>query len=655
MPLPAGAEAPLPSVPPLLEAVLTVGTDLELHATLQHIVDSAARLTGAGYGTLTVGTAGAGGPAELYVAGERPPAGPASASDVIGVPIHVHDEAFGDLLLARKERGAFTEDDRQLLKVLAGQAGIAIGNARLFETARQRERWIEGAAAVTTALLTGEEAADALMTVADRARVLAGAAAGVILQPTEAGGMTIVAAATDGAPHGWGTKSWRGAHTGSQRGAHTDPPHTPTHQPPPQAQETRPESRTTPAPTPDTAREAEPGQGAHTDPPHAPTHQPPPQAQETRPESRTTPAPAPDTAREAEPGQDAHTNPPHTPTHQPPPQAQETRPESRTTPAPAPDTARDAEPGQGARTDGPLGPAQPRNAPGAPSPTPPSLSPNDLIGTTIEPGSAVLEQLLGGEPVFIEDSATDPRMTTHVRARFGPSMMLPLQAGGRLIGTLALPRRRGAPAYTAAERLLATQFASQAALALVLADAQQSRQRLAVFEDRDRIARDLHDLVVQRLFATGMMLESTRRRAGSAKVESTLDHAVDELESTIQEVRTAIFALQQPPADAPTTFRGKVLRETAGAAAVLGIQPSTQFAGAVDTQVTEPVAGHLLAALRRALAATSRRTGVSRVDVTVDARATLPDGRTGVRLTVHDDGATDGVEAGTTVTWQAPL
>ncbi|MEU1026341.1 histidine kinase [Streptomyces sp. NPDC005904] len=282
---------------------------------------------------------------------------------------------------------------------------------------------------------------------------------------------------------------------------------------------------------------------------------------------------------------------------------------------------------------------------------------DDLIGTTIEPGSAVLTQLLGGEPVFIEDSATDPRMTTHVRARFGPSMMLPLQAGGRLIGTLALPRRRGAPAYTAAERLLATQFASQAALALVLADAQQSRQRLAVFEDRDRIARDLHDLVVQRLFATGMMLESTRRKAHSPQVESTLGHAVDELESTIQEVRTAIFALQQPPADAPTTFRGKVLRETAGAAAVLGIQPSVHFGGAVDTRITDPAAGHLLAALRRALAAASRRTGVTRVDVAVDARATLPDGREGVRLTVYDDGATDGVgvEAGTTVTWQSPL
>ncbi|MEU6989361.1 GAF domain-containing protein [Streptomyces sp. NPDC046465] len=516
---------------PILEAVLSVGTDLELRATLQHIVDSAARLTGADLATL-------GGLGELFVAGGPgafpdgvPAVRPTADGTVIDVPVQVHDEPFGTLLLARKARGGpFTEEDRQLLRVLASQAGIAIGNARLFEAARQRERWIEGAAAVTTALLTGEAAADALMTVADRARILAGAAAGVILQPTDAGGMSIVAAATDGAPHGWGT-------TAGTRPGHATP------------------TATSPAPVPPT-------------PPAPPT---PPRA------SRA----------------------------------------------------------------------------GAAHPYPPSH--NDLIGTTIAPGSEVLEKLLGGEPVFIEDSATDPRMTTHVRVRFGPSMMLPLQAGGRLIGTLALPRRRGAPAYTSAERLLATQFASQAALALVLADAQQSRQRLAVFEDRDRIARDLHDLVVQRLFATGMMLDATRSRARSTQVESTLDHAVDELESTIQEVRTAIFALQQPPADAPATFRGKVLRETAGASAVLGIQPSVHFAGAVDTKVTDPTAGHLLAALRRALAAASRRTGVTRVDVAIDAKATLPDRREGVRLTVYDDGDTDGVEAGTTVTWQAPL
>lgn len=161
------------------------------------------------------------------------------------------------------------------------------------------------------------------------------------------------------------------------------------------------------------------------------------------------------------------------------------------------------------------------------------------------------------------------------------------------------------------DRLLASQFASQAALALVMADAQHYREQLAVYEDRDRIARDLHDLVVQRLFATEMMLESTRRGdlAGDTETAELLGHAVDELDSTIQEVRTAIFALQQPPAEAPTTFRGRVLRETGGAAAVLGFQPSVQFTGAVDALVTEPVDGELLDVLRGALAGAHRREG----------------------------------------------
>ncbi|MEU9186270.1 GAF domain-containing protein [Streptomyces sp. NPDC048484] len=514
-------------LPRLLEAVLGVGSDLELRATLQRIVENAAGLTGARYSALNVLAPGDSGLAEFCTTGlsdtagariGHPPSGrrgllgalvqepaPLRLTDLttdprscgvpsghpqmhsfLGVPLFVEDEVYGSLCLAEKRGGPFTAEDEQVVRLLAAQAGIAIGNTRLYETARRRERWIEGAAAVTTALLTGEAAADALMTVAERARVLADASAGVILQPTAEGGMEIVtASALDGA--------------------------------------------------------------------------------------------------------------------------------------------------------------------------------GGLIGTTIAPGSAVLEQLLGGEPVFLDDSATDARMTTPVRHRFGPSMMLPLQAGGRLIGTLALPRRRGDPPYSPAEKLLATQFASQAALALVLADAQQRRERLAVFEDRDRIARDLHDLVVQRLFATGLMLESTQRRTAAeerdTEVHATLGRAVDELRSTVQEVRTAIFALQQPPADAPTSFRGRVLRETAGVAAVLGVQPSVRFTGPVDTRMTDTVAGHLLTALRGALAAASRRAGTTRIGVTVDATATLPDGRPGVRLTVSADGNTDDAdrEEDTTTTWQSPL
>jgi GAF domain-containing protein len=510
-----------PGLPMLLDAVLSLGTDLELRATLRQIVDTATTLTGARYGALGVLDPEADTITELFTSGltdaerERigsfpdghsgllgvliddpqplrsddltadarscgvPPGHPPMRS-FLGAPIRVHDEVFGNLYLTEKITGHFTDTDIALLQILASQAGIAIANARLYETARQRERWIEGAAAVTTALLSGTNADDALMTVAERARILADASAGVILHPTPDGGMEIVTAST---------------------------------------------------------------------------------------------------------------------------------------------------------LDDPAG----------------------LVGTTIEPGSPVLVQLLGGEPVFIDDSATDPRMTTHVRSRFGPSMMLPLQSGGRLIGTLALPRRRGGAPYTAVDRLLASQFASQAALALVLADAQHNREQLAVYEDRDRIARDLHDLVVQRLFATEMMLESTRRRAAAPETDELLSRAVDELDSTIQEVRTAIFALQQPPTEAPSTFRGRVLRETRGAASVLGFQPSVQFSGAVDALVRQPVDQQLLAALRGALAAAHRRAGVSAIEVEVDATARLPDGRSAVQLVVADDGRAEDGSRSTTVTWQAPL
>ncbi|MFG3099145.1 GAF domain-containing protein [Streptomyces sp. NPDC048182] len=465
--------APSPSrLTRLLEAVLETGTALDLPGTLRHIVAGAAELTGAAEAELVPADPARDGldPIRTPVEARGADAGRAPG---LRTPIHVGAEEFGELCLTGRPGAApFTVEDGRLLEVLAAQAGIAIGNARLYERARQRARWIEGAAAVTTALLTGESAEDALMTVAERARLLAGASAGVILQPTPEGGMEIVTASTPDDPAG-------------------------------------------------------------------------------------------------------------------------------------------------------------------------------IVGTTIEPGSPVLTQLLGGEPVFLTDSATDPRMTTHVRHRFGPSMMLPLQANGRLIGTLALPRRRGGRPYTALERLLASQFASQAALALVLADARRRRERLAVYEDRDRIARDLHDLVVQRLFATGMMLESTRRRPGADDVGEALGRAVEELRSTVQEVRTTIFALQQPPADPPTGLRGRVLRETAVAAARLGFPPSAQFTGAVDTRVTDPVADSLLDALRAALGAAAGRPGVSRVAVTVEAGVALPDGREGVRLAVADDGEVAGGVMGT--------
>ncbi|MEU9557317.1 sensor histidine kinase [Streptomyces fumanus] len=452
----------------LLEAALGAGADAGPRAALEHLVAGAAELTGAAHACLVPPPDA---PEDVTgVRADRAPAGDAHPAHRLRVPVRAGDEQAGELCLAGRTDGRpFGAGDERVLRVLAAQAGLVIGNARLSGTARQHARWLRGAAAVTAALLTGRTD-DALLAVAERARLLAGASAGVILQPTAEGGMEIVTAT-------------------------------------------------------------------------------------------------------------------------------------------APD------------------------------------DPDGLVGAVITPGSPVLEQLLGGEPVFVDDSATDPRMTTRVRHRFGPSMMLPLRAEGRLIGTLALPRRRGDRPYTGVEKLLATRFASQAALALVLADARRGRARLAVYEDRDRIARDLHDLVVQRLFATGMTLESILRRPDAGDVRDLLVRAVEELRSTVQEVRTAIFALRQPPADPPAGLRGRVLRETATAAALLGFPPATRFTGPVDSVVPDEAAEHLLTALRRALAGVvRRRPGVTRVEVTVEAGG----GR--VRLTVRDDDA-----GGTTVRWESPL
>jgi signal transduction histidine kinase len=268
--------------------------------------------------------------------------------------------------------------------------------------------------------------------------------------------------------------------------------------------------------------------------------------------------------------------------------------------------------------------------------------PEGLVGTVIEPDSPVVEHLLAGEPVFIDDSATDPRMTTAIAPRFGPSMMLPLRSGSRVMGTLVLPRLRGAPGYTAEDHLFATQFAAQAALALLLADAQRDRERLAVYEERDRIARDLHDLVIQRLFATGLMLQGAQRRADDPtidpEIKDGIGRAVDELDATIQEVRTAIFALQQSPAEAPSGLRTRVLREVSTVAVPLGFQPSVRFVGAVEARVGELSAKNLVAALREALSNALRHAGASRIDVVIDATAVLADGSSGVRLVVSDDG-----------------
>ncbi|MFE0577877.1 GAF domain-containing protein [Streptomyces sp. NPDC058874] len=491
-------------VPQLLEAMRSVGTGLELHSTLDRICETAAELADARYAAIGVVDTEGRGLSDFVThgisaevsrkIGHRPdgkrgllgalishsdtvrladltqdprsagfPAHHPPMKTFLGVPIRVQGEIFGNLYLAEKNGGVeFNDYDVDMVRVLATEAGIAIGNARLYEAATQRERWIDGSVAVTTALLSGGDADDALSVVAEQARRLADSDAGIVLLPAEDGGMEIVAVSAE--------------------------------------------------------------------------------------------------------------------------------------------------------------------------------NPATSLGVVLPGESPVVDHLLRGEPVFTDDASADPRMISRLTRQYGPCMMLPLHSGGRVLGALVTPRARGKRPFSEAERTLATQFASQAALALMMAEAQRDRERLAVFEDRDRIARDLHDLVIQRLFATGMMLEGAQRRSIVPEVRSGVGKAVDELDVTIQEIRTAIFALQQGPVEAPSGLRTRVLREINMAAVPLGFKPAHRFLGAVDTVVGELVGKNLIAALREALSNAFRHADASRIEVVLDCTVTLPDGRPGVRLEVADDG-----------------
>lgn len=220
----------------------------------------------------------------------------------------------------------------------------------------------------------------------------------------------------------------------------------------------------------------------------------------------------------------------------------------------------------------------------------------------------------------------------------GSAIAVPLRTGDRILGVLTTIRLVETPigmhTSTARELLeLAEPFASQAAVTLVLAEAQRGQQRLAVYQDRDRIARDLHDLVIQRLFATGMSLQGTTRLPGIPDEGlARITRAVDELDETIKEIRQTIFALHEPVEGPNSTLRGRVMRETAQSAASLGFEPAVRFVGPVDSGISDSTGEQLVAALREVLTNAAKHAEASQVDVVVALE------RDFVVLTATDDG-----------------
>ncbi|GGR84114.1 histidine kinase [Streptomyces aureoverticillatus] len=492
----------------LLEAVLSVGRELDLAQVLRRIVETAVALVDAEYGALGVigegrrldGFLPVGISEELRARIGELPSGhgllgelirnpqplrlaelsdhPASAGfpphhppmhSFLGVPVRVRDEVFGNLYLTGKHGGAeFDAEDESVLSTLAVAAGVAVENARLYEEARLRERWLQASAEVTSALLSGAPEAQVLELMAERAQEITSADLTAIEMVQGDGDLRVEIAL-------------------------------------------------------------------------------------------------------------------------------------------------------GVRARLHHGATLPRKG--------------SFAGAALEAQALVLST----------DVRKDPRVT-YKASRWeglGAAVAVPMSTRDDVRGVLLLARSSGRPGFSEAETTPLTGFAGQAALALELADRRRDAEQMSLLEDRDRIARDLHDLAIQRLFATGMTLQSVQRFVEHPGAAERLHRAVDDLDATIKIIRSTIFGLRDHEAPGGAAgLRVRTVRAVEDAAAALAFTPALRMEGLLDTDVPREVADDVVAVLNEALSNVARHAGARRAEVSLVVREGV------LEVAVVDDGV--GVSASTT-------
>jgi signal transduction histidine kinase len=238
-----------------------------------------------------------------------------------------------------------------------------------------------------------------------------------------------------------------------------------------------------------------------------------------------------------------------------------------------------------------------------------------------------------GQPVLVND-VTQEQYDVHLSQllSIGPVMVLPLIGTQRMRGALVVGRLHGRDRFDEADLDMATTFANHAAVALELADARVDQQRMVLLEDRDRIARDLHDHVIQRLFAAGLAVQSTAAGIADPDTSERLERVVREIDDTIRQIRTSIFQLRGQLGPETGTTRSQLMSVVDDVSPSLGFTPNVHFDGPIDSVVPEALTDDLCAVLRELLTNVARHARAGRVDVSVGATPTH------VSLQVTDDG-----------------
>lgn len=214
--------------------------------------------------------------------------------------------------------------------------------------------------------------------------------------------------------------------------------------------------------------------------------------------------------------------------------------------------------------------------------------------------------------------------------KLGPALVASLRHQGTEGGVLVLARARGAMTYSPTDVEMSAVYCSRAALALELARANRLREQDVVFTDRDRIARDLHDVVIQRLFAAGLSMQSLRRFTTDGVALERINTVTGELDSTIRELRDTIYSLRRGAGS--EAFSSRILSTVQEVTKSLALTPHLDLAGEIDTAVPDAVAEHLLAVLSEGLSNAVRHSGATAIDITVAEAAGS------VEVLITDDG-----------------
>jgi signal transduction histidine kinase len=266
---------------------------------------------------------------------------------------------------------------------------------------------------------------------------------------------------------------------------------------------------------------------------------------------------------------------------------------------------------------------------------------DSVVGVNIPvKGSLCGRVMTTGQPLRDAWPQQRPELHTLVsgESALDPVLVVPLAGSLQVNGVLIAARLRDRAPFTDDDLDMVSGFANQASLALELTDARAVKQRTALADDRDRIAADLHDHVIQRLFAAALTLQSVIKTVGTGTAANRIVDTIGNLDETISQIRTTIFQLHRDTGAAESGLRGRVLDVVTEVAPALGFTPTIRFSGPLQSTVRDDLADDLVAVLREALSNIARHAQAASAQVTIGVDSQLV-------LMVDDDGV--GFQPGT--------